>query len=512
MKFTYSAKPASSVPSQCLVLFTTSTEKGPQLELKDKDLQFAQTLFKKISEAKKFAAKSKELFLVREINQSEFENLLFVGLGEKSKVNEESLRAAAALIAKGLAKEKYTSVTIALETCRKLTRVAEHAGRALAEGIGLASYKYVELKSKQEEKKTDKKETKETSLFFALADKSALKKFESGAEAGRILSECTNFARDLGNSPGNYLTATRFAERAKEASKGLPIKFQALNKKQIEALKMGAFLGVNQGSHEEPRFIIMEYFGAAKSKKPVILVGKGLTFDTGGISLKPGPGMEDMKFDMCGGAAVVGAVLALAKLKAKVNVVGLVPSTDNMPGGNSIKPGDVLTARNGKTIEVNNTDAEGRLILSDALCYACDHYEPEAIFDAATLTGACVVALGNLFAGYFCKDEQLNKKIQDAAKISGERIWQLPLVDEIVEDMKGTYADLSNIGPAGKAGSSQGAAFLSEFVKPEIPWAHFDIAGVAYNTGGRHPANPDKGASGFAVRLFADLTQQFFKG
>jgi leucyl aminopeptidase len=205
---------------------------------------------------------------------------------------------------------------------------------------------------------------------------------------------------------------------------------------------------------------------------------------------------------------VCGAILAIAKLKLKINVVALVPATENMPGGNAIKPGDILTAMSGKTVEVNNTDAEGRLILADALVYACEKYDPAAIIDAATLTGACVVALGNVYSGFFCKDKNLHKAIATASDESGEKIWQLPLSDEYVTDMKGTYADLSNMGGAKGGGSSQAAAFLSQFVKEDIPWAHFDIAGTAWNTGSRVSYNPDKGASGAAVRLFAQLAAE----
>ncbi len=500
---------ASHSKSQCLVLFASSTgsKMSPQisLDIKGKELSGALALIQKSFSEKRFKGAAKDSVFFRDVNVSGFESMMVVGLGDKKDISEETIRSAGAIVTKTLTKEKMLSATVAIESLRRLTSDAAGSGRALSEGLLLASYKYDELKSKPKGEEAAAKAPAMV-IKFALADKAALMKFADGVDLGEIMSEATNFSRDLGNGPGNYITPTNLAERARTASKGLPIKFQALNKKQIEALKMGSFLGVNQGSTEEPRFIIMEYFGAAKSKKPVVLVGKGLTFDTGGISIKPGAAMEEMKFDMCGGAAVIGTILALAKMKAKVNVVALVPSTDNMPDGNSMKPGDVLTSRNGKTIEVNNTDAEGRLILCDALVYACDHYEPAAIIDAATLTGACVVALGNVFAGFFCKDKNLLKKINEASISSGEKIWQLPLVDAYVDDMKGTYADLSNIAMGVKGGgSSQGAAFLSQFVTEGIPWAHFDIAATAWHLGGRYNYNPDRGASGFAVRLFADL-------
>lgn len=497
------AGPLSATKAQTLVFFVASDDKKVFCDCKGAGTPKAHELIEKAFAEGRFKGNAKETVFFRSCDADGFQHVLAVGVGAKAKSNDEAIRAASAVAIKTLVREKVQSVAFAIQTIRKLTKTAEGAGRAVAEGIVLGSYKYDELKSrKKDEKEKPSNELKE--VILALADKPASRKFGEGVRVGQILAEATCFARDLGNAPSNLLTPTVLAERAKEAAKGLPIKFQALDKKEIKAQKMGCFLGVNQGSEEEPRFIIMEYFGGKKSDKPLILVGKGLTFDTGGISIKPSAGMEDMKFDMCGSAAVIGAILALARLKAKVNVVTLVSSTDNMPSGSAIKPGDILTAKNGKTVEVNNTDAEGRLVLADALVYACENYEPAAIVDAATLTGACVVALGNVFTGYFSKDDKFTKKIQAAAASSGERIWQLPLVDEYVDDMKGTYADLSNMGSSKGGGASQGAAFLSQFVKEGVTWAHFDIAGTAYNTT-RVPYNPDKGATGSAVRLFVDL-------
>lgn len=507
MQFEAISQKLSTLECPCLVVFATHADKKLVFDLKDKELSRVNELVQGVFDSQRFKASYKEVVFFRNAQVAGFENVLVVGLGKKGDVKEECLRTVTAVAVKNLNKEKITCATFAVETFRKHLPSAVSAGKAFAEGALLGAYKYDELKSK---KKDDKAEDKKglSNVCVALSDKVALKKFMDGVKTGEVTATATNFVRDIANAPGNYITPTTLAERAQEEAKGTKIKFKALGKKEIAALKMGSFLGVNQGSHEEPRFIIMEYFGGKKSQKPVVLVGKGLTFDTGGISIKPSAQMEEMKFDMCGGAAVIGAIIALARLKAKVNVVTLVPSTDNMPGGNAIKPGDVVTAMNGKTIEVNNTDAEGRLILCDALAYACEKYKPAAIIDAATLTGACVIALGNVFAGFFCEDKNLLKKIEAASASSGERIWRLPLVDEFVDDVKGTYADLSNIATGGKgAGSSIGAAFLSQFVDADIPWAHFDIAGSAYHTGGRYAYNPDKGASGSAVRLFVDLVQ-----
>jgi leucyl aminopeptidase len=253
---------------------------------------------------------------------------------------------------------------------------------------------------------------------------------------------------------------------------------------------------------------VMEYNGAAKTKAPVAFVGKGLTFDSGGISIKPSAKMEDMKYDMGGGAAVIGTMLAIAQLKLKVNVVAYVPATENMPGSRATKPGDVHTARNGKTFEVNNTDAEGRLILSDALCYASEQ-KPQVIIDAATLTGAMVVALGNIHTGYFTRYAALKTKVEKAGAASGELVWNMPLTDAHVKDMKGTFADLSNISSAAGAGSATAAGFLEQFVDSDIPWAHFDIAGTAWACGNRLNYCTAKGATGVMVRTFVELARQY---
>jgi leucyl aminopeptidase len=495
--------------AQALVLFSFQNDKKPMLDIKQTGVAGALEKLEKARDEGRFKAGNKETVFFRSVGVDGFEHLLIVGLGEKKKVTEETLRVASAVAFKTLSKEKVISAAFCIQNLRSFTKTAEGAGRAVSEGVLLAAYKYDDMKSKPKDDGESKKDLKD--IYLVLADKVASKKFGTGVEVGRILAEGTNFARDLGNAPSNYLTPKIFEEKVRETIRGTSIKFHALDKKQIQALKMGCLLGVNKGSGEEPRFLVMEYNGGKKGAQPLILVGKGITFDTGGISIKPSAAMEEMKFDMCGGAAVSGAILAIAKLKLKINVVALVPATENMPGGNAIKPGDVLVAMSGKTVEVNNTDAEGRLVLADALVYACEKYKPALIVDAATLTGACVVALGNVYSGFFSTDKNLVKQIQMASESSGEKLWQLPLNENYVDDMKGTYADLSNMGGAKGGGASQGAAFLSQFVKEEVPWAHFDIAGSAWNTGSRYPYNPDKGASGAAVRLFTQLAMDTAK-
>jgi len=512
---TQSAKDLSKLDASTLLLFIAQDDKDSKQLRYDfsgqlashLNAKFVNSLIKDANESEKFKGAPKETLFFRGALSSSgtaFKHLLIVGLGKGKSVDAQALRIAGCVTVKALSREKVAAGAIAVKSLAKFHSDLEEIGECFAEGAILGSYKYEEMKSAKKEKTSAKVELR--NLIFVVDDKAGASKLERGLNRGQALGEATCLARDLGNKPGNVLTPTTFAEHAVEAAKGLPIKVAVWGEKEIEKAKMGCLLGVNRGSDEEPRFIIMEYHGGGKSEKPFVMVGKGLTFDSGGISLKPGAGMEEMKFDMCGGAAVVGAIIALAKIKAKVNAVAVVPSTDNMPGGAAVKPGDVLVASNSKTVEVNNTDAEGRLILSDALVYACS-LKPKAIVDAATLTGACQVALGNVFTGFFCKDGKFTKQIVEASEESGERIWQLPLTDDYVEDMKGTYADLSNTGNAKGGGASQGAAFLSQFVDENIPWAHFDIAATAWNAGSRTPLNPDKGATGVAVRMFAKLAQ-----
>jgi leucyl aminopeptidase len=452
-----------------------------------------------------FSGDKKESIFFRHAEVPGFTNLLFVGVGEASR---ESLRVAGSVVLGALKNHKVTSAGVFGDGFTKLIKGPGLAMQSLAEGILLSSYEFNEHKTKGK-KAPDKKDApkkpalEEIQILSAgapnAADVKALKKAE-------ILTECQNFVRYLGDQPGNYMTATMLADETIKAAKGTGLKVQAWDKARIKKERMGGLIAVNQGSTEEPRFIVMEYNGGGKGKKPIVYVGKGLTFDTGGISLKPGQSMEEMKYDMCGGAAVIGTMLAIAKLKLKVNAVGLVPSTDNMPGPDAFKPGDIYYARNGKSVEVFNTDAEGRLILGEALAYGSE-LKPQLMVDAATLTGAILIALGNTHTGVFTRDKKLMGKIQDAADESGELVWSMPLTDFHVEDMKGTAADICNISGGRNAGSSTAAAFLEEFVEKGIPWAHFDIAGTAWNVASRFPYNPKKGASGIMVRTFVELAE-----
>lgn len=332
-----------------------------------------------------------------------------------------------------------------------------------------------------------------TRITLANAGTAQAKQFRAGFAKGSATASGINFTRELGNLPANYCTPTILGEKAKAlAAEHANLSVKVLGPKAIEKLKMGSFLSVSRGSEEEPRFIVFEYKGAAAKTKPHVLVGKGITFDTGGISLKPGPAMDEMKFDMCGAASVFGTVKAIAQMQAKVNLIGIIAAAENMPSGRATKPGDVVTSMSGQTIEVLNTDAEGRLVLCDALTYA-ERFKPKSVIDIATLTGACIIALGSHASGLFANDDGLAKKLLAAGEQTGDRAWQLPLWDEYHSSLKSNFADIANIGGR-EAGSVTAACFLAKFTKA-YPWAHFDVAGTASKSGAA------KGATGRPVAL-----------
>src|SRR5215471_10203374 len=338
-------------------------------------------------------------------------------------------------------------------------------------------------------------------------------RLESALDTGRIMGEATNLARALGNEPSNIMTPSEMARRAREMAEREGLKSEILDERELERRGFGALLGVSRGSGEPPAFIVLDYCSysddqhgassdqfAPAGKEIIALVGKAVTFDSGGISIKPAASMEEMKFDMCGGAAVIGAMQAIARLKPRARVLGIVPACENMPSGRSYKPGDVLTGLGGKTIEIINTDAEGRLILSDAITYAVER-GASTIVDAATLTGACVVALGEIRAGVMGTDQRLIDQLIQAGEQCGERIWQLPLDDRYGEQISSSIADIKNDGGRG-AGAITAAMFLKSFTG-QTPWAHLDIAGTAWINDAK--SFMDKGATGFGVRTFANF-------
>ena len=439
-----------------------------------------------------------ETVLFRDASVAGSRHLLAIGLGDQKSFNHEKLRQAAASMVSALKSTKVKTVSVALDTLPHNSLSADLTVQALTEGALLADYSYSELK--------ESKDAARGLETITIVSTHKSKTYDNGLEIGTVLAECVSFARRLGDAPGNYMTPTILAEETLKAAKGTKLKVTVWDRAKIKQEKMGSFLSVSNGSAEPPKFIAMEYNGASTSKKPVCLVGKGLTFDCGGISIKPSAGMEEMKYDMCGGANVIAAMVAIARLKLKINAIAFVPSTENLVGPAATKPGDVVVARNGKSIEVNNTDAEGRLILADALVWASEQ-DPAMILDAATLTGAMVVALGNIHTGFFTRNDKLARQVEDAADATGELVWRMPLTDYHVKDMKGTYADLSNMSSAKGAGSATAAAFLEHFVAKDIPWVHFDIAGTAWHAGDRLSYCPRKGATGAMVRTFVEMAK-----
>ena len=494
MKVTLTSQLDQRQPQDVLVVFSHKNKGDEKQKAKLNHAELAKELSAALSDDL-ITGKAQEVVLFREKNLLNCRHILVVGLG--SQWSGEGMRQSGAVVWNALQSLKPSKVSVELGGI--LGSQSTGNLQAFAEGLGLAGYEFDELKSNKKENK------KEIHLQLITKESKNLKSKKALMDA-EILVECVNFSRRLGDMPGNLMTPSDLAEEVQRFAKGTKAKCTIWDEARIKKEKMGGLWGVAQGSAQPPRFIIVEYKGASAKEKPAVFVGKGLTFDTGGISIKPSAAMEEMKYDMCGGANVLGAVLAMAKLKLKVNAIALVPATENMPGSRATKPGDIHTARNGKTFEVNNTDAEGRLILSDALCYGSE-LKPKWMVDAATLTGAMVVALGNTHTGFFTRNNALAKKIEKAAEVSGEWVWRMPLVDHHVSDMKGTFADLSNISSSKGAGSATAAAFLEQFVDKDIPWAHFDIAGTAWAVGNRLPYCSKKGASGCMIRTFVELAK-----
>lgn len=419
------------------------------------------------------------------------ERILLVGTGIVFDASGTVFRRAAAIAAKRARVVGVTSASIYLTPEARGTVAPELAGQVLAEGAAFGAWQFTEMKRPAEDQKLPLERVD-------LLAPEQTKAFADGHRTGDAIAHGQSFTRGLQVLPGNVCTPTFLANTAVALGKQHGFEVTVLDKAAITREGMGALLAVAQGSVEEPRFIVLEYKGS--TAEPVVLVGKGVTFDTGGISIKPAQSMEDMKYDMSGAAAVLGTFEMLGRLKPKVHVVGLIPSTDNMPSGSAVKPGDVITSHSGRTIEIINTDAEGRLILCDALSYA-RRFLPSCVIDIATLTGAIVVALGYTASGVMGNDAALEREVQDAGERSGERVWPLPLWDEYRELMKSDIADVKNSGGR-PAGSISAGWFLREFVEG-YPWAHLDIAGTAYSE--REDATRVKGPTGVGVRLFSEF-------
>ena len=417
--------------------------------------------------------------------------VMLVGLGKQVEFGERQyrqvVRAAVKALPKGVASAGFFLSEIAIKKVNAQTKAAQ-----LVEVVMDTTYQVNAIKAK-------KAEPKVLTKIAIHVDKSENTQAEAGVKHGLAISAGVSLAKDLGNLPPNICTPTYLGEQAKKLAKQYGFKVQVLEKTEIEKLGMGSFLGVAQGSVEPPRLIVLQHLKGKKSQKPVALVGKGITFDTGGISLKPGADMDEMKYDMCGAASVLGTFKAIGEMGLAINAVGIIPTCENMPDAGAIKPGDILTSMSGQTIEILNTDAEGRLILCDALTYA-ERFEPSAVVDIATLTGACVIALGHHPSGLFSNKDALAHELLAAGEMAHDRAWHMPLWEEFQSQLDSNFADMANIG--GRAGGSITAAcFLSRYAK-KYDWAHLDIAGTAWKSG------KEKGGTGRPVPLLTTFLVQ----
>ncbi len=421
--------------------------------------------------------------------------LLLVGLGKEADFTEKQYAKAVRASIKALEKSGALDATTCLAQLPVKALSAQRKVAYLSEAALDASYKFAAIKRK-EEKASPKKGITKLTINVAASDVPAA---ETGLADGQALAAGVSLAKDLGNLPPNVCTPSYLAEQALALGKTHQFKVEVLERDALKKLGMGSFLGVAQGSEEPPKFIIMQHLKGKKEQKPVVLVGKGITFDTGGISLKPGSEMDEMKYDMCGAASVLGTFKAIAAMNLPLNVIGVIPTCENMPDGRATRPGDVLTSMSGLTIEVLNTDAEGRLILCDALTYV-ERFEPSAVIDVATLTGACVIALGHHASGLFSNNDALAAELLQAGEVSLDRAWHMPMWEDYQSLLDSNFADMANIGGRA-AGSITAACFLARFAK-KYDWAHLDVAGTAWKSG------KEKGGTGRPVPLLTEFLVQ----
>ena len=422
--------------------------------------------------------------LLRALPNVAAERVLLVGLGARKDFAEAAYRDAVRAAANALRELAAKDAALFLVDLKVGERPLSWNLRQAVLGAREAFYRFDQLKS---QKKSPEPALARVTL--PLPPAAALAQALAEAQA---TADGADLARTLGNLPSNICTPTYLAEEAKKLARQFKLDLEVLERRDMEKLGMGALLSVTNASHQPPKLIVLQYRGAAKSAKPLALVGKGITFDTGGISLKPAGEMDEMKFDMSGAGSVLGAVRALAGMKAPVNVVGIIPACENMPGGHATKPGDVVTTLSGQTVEILNTDAEGRLILCDALAYAA-RFKPEVVVDIATLTGACVIALGHIATGLFANDQKLGDELRAAGDDAWDRVWPMPLWEDYQEQLRSNFADMANIGGR-PGGAITAASFLARFTR-KLRWAHLDIAGTAWKSG------RDKGSTGRPVPL-----------
>lgn len=504
MNFIAKSTQISKHKTECAIVFAAGKKLLASSNEVDSILGGTLTNLIKQGDFKEDAGASLWIALTPEQSKGGFQRLMIVQLGkpssDKHTFSKENMSKAIKQIAAKVAHKPFKDVSVFLDDINIEDAIndadsAQWLGQAFAKTLLEKSYVYTTTKGKTKKttKDTEQKEGKKLGKLL-LIGKSA-SQLTSGLDLGRAVGIGINYARELGNLPGNICTPSYLAEQAKILAKSnTKTTAKILNEKQMETLGMGSLLSVSHGSDEEAKLIVIEYKGKS-SGKPIVLVGKGITFDTGGISLKPGSAMDEMKYDMCGSASVLGTMQSLIEFDAKVNVVAVIAAAENMPSGRATKPGDVVTSMSGQTIEVLNTDAEGRLVLCDALTYA-EKFKPKAVIDIATLTGACVIALGRHATGLYSNDQDLADALLESGKKTNDKAWQMPLWDDYQSQLDSNFADIANIGGR-EAGSVTAACFLSRFTK-KYSWAHLDIAGTAWVGGAK------KGATGRPVSLLFD--------
>jgi leucyl aminopeptidase len=447
---------------------------------------------KKLLSRGDFSGRAGETLLLTDLPGLEATRVLLTGLGAKKTLNRKTWRKALTAAVAAITRTRIASVAIALERPPGKELDDYYLGRAVAEIVGSVLYRVNDLKTA--------KKPKAPALQKVLAGpvrKNGVDATQRGLEHGAAVANAAKVQRDLANLPSNICTPIYLAEQARAlAKKHTSLRVQVLDEAAIRREKMGCLLAVAQGSHQPPRFIVLEHRVSKTDKPPVVLVGKGVTFDTGGISLKDPPAMDEMKYDMSGAAAVIATLSLVAELRLPLRVVGLVAAVENMPSGHAIKPGDIVTSASGQTVEILNTDAEGRLILCDALQYA-RRFHPDAVVDIATLTGACVVALGHHHAGVMGNNTDLIEELVEAGVRADDRAWHLPLTEEYADQLKSNFADFANVGGR-EGGAITAAAFLGKFTQG-LKWAHLDVAGTAYQSGAQ------KGSTGRPTPLLSDF-------
>jgi len=488
MQFIAKTLDAVKHPTQCLVVagFENAKLSPSASAINAADAKQLETLLKR----EQFTGKVGQSLLLLNPQGIAAERLLVIGFGSQDKqgnISADNVRKALQKVADSLKPTPCTELSLILGDISVADKNSQWLARQACEIIIASQHRADGLKSKPAELAFV---PAKVTLGFGADQIADAKK---GIKTGQAIASGVSLARELGNLPGNICTPTYLANEAKKLARGqTALSVKVLEEKEMKALGMGSLLSVSAGSDQPAKLIVLEYKGGNKKTAPVALVGKAITFDTGGISLKPGANMDEMKFDMCGGASVLGTFKTLIELKPAINVVGIIAASENMPSGRATKPGDIVTSMSGQTIEILNTDAEGRLVLCDALTYT-ERFKPKAVIDIATLTGACVVALGNHASGLFSNNEDLAQAILKAGQAAQDRAWQMPLWDDYQKQLDSNFADIANIGgPAG--GSITAACFLSRFAK-SFPWAHLDIAGTAWLSGAA------KGATGRPVPL-----------